>query len=143
MQDNSCSDLIKHIHCAMQKKANNNLRAQGLTFAQLHLMFTLRKQPQHRCLMKVLERRMGVAQSTVAGLVKRCSDKGLVLCREDESDRRAKYVYLTEKGLQICADTEESLRRSEQGMVKLLTPEETQTLAELLGKVYQAVSAPE
>lgn len=143
MQDNNCSDLIKHIHCAMQKNANNGLRAQGLTFAQVHLMFTLRKQPQQRCLMKGLERKMGVAQSTVAGLVKRCSDKGLVVCREDDADRRAKYVYITEKGLLTCAAAEENIRHAEQGMVKLLTPEETHTLAELLGKVYQAVSDPE
>lgn len=143
MQEKNCSDLVKHIHCAMQKNANNELRAQDLTFAQVHLLFTLQRQPEHCCLMKELEKKVGVAQSTVAGLVKRCGEKGLVDCHEDEADRRAKYVHITEKGLQVCSNTEENIRSSEQRMLKLLTPDEVRTLKELLGRVYQAVSNPE
>ena len=57
-------------------------------------------------------------------------------------DRRAKYVHITEKGLQVCADTVEKIHRSEERMVKLLTPEEADTLVVLLNKVYLAVSQP-
>ena len=78
MNETNCGELIKHIHCAMQKNANNELRAEDLTFAQVHLLFTLEQQPKQCCLMKKLERKMGVAQSTIAGLVKRCAEKGLV-----------------------------------------------------------------
>ena len=143
MQIKNCGELIKQIHCAMQKNANNELRAEDLTFAQVHLLFTLEQQPRQCCLMKELERKMGVAQSTVAGLVKRCGEKGLVDCCEDTEDRRAKYVHITEKGLQVCADTVEKIHRSDERMVKLLTPEEARTLVELLGKVYLAVTQPE
>lgn len=142
MQEQRCSELIKQIHCAMQKNTNNDLRARDLTFAQVHLLFTLKKQEQNCCLMKELERKMGVAQSTVAGLVRRCADKGLVDCREDTADRRAKYVCVTPKGLSVCDDTVENIRRSEERMVQLLTPEEASTLEMLLDKVYLAVSSP-
>ena len=142
MNEKNCGELIKHIHCAMQKNANNELRAEDLTFAQVHLLFTLEQQPKQCCLMKELERKMGVAQSTIAGLVKRCAEKGLVGCCEDTEDRRAKYVHITEKGLQVCADTVEKIHRSEERMVKLLTPEEADTLVVLLNKVYLAVSQP-
>lgn len=143
MEEKNCGELIKQIHCAMQKNANNELREEDLTFAQVHLLFTLEKLPGQSCPMKELERKMGVAQSTVAGLVKRCADKGLVDCTEDQEDRRAKYVHITQKGLNICADTVEKIHRSEERMVKLLTPEEADTLIKLLGKVYTAVTQPD
>lgn len=142
MQEQRCGELIKQIHCALQKNANNDLRARGLTFSQVHLLFTLKKQEQHCCLMKELERTMGVAQSTVAGLVKRCAEKGLVDCREDTADRRAKYVHITPKGLGVCTDTVENIRRSEERMLQLLTPEEANTLEALLNKVHLALYAP-
>lgn len=140
MQEKKCGELIKQIHCAMQKNANNELRAEDLTFAQVHLLFTLEQQSAQCCLMKELERKMGVAQSTVAGLVKRCAEKGLVDCHEDEEDRRAKYVHITEKGLTVCADTVEKIHRSEARMIKLLSKEESAELIRLLTKVYTAVS---
>lgn len=143
MHEKQCGELIKHIHCAMQKNANNELRAEDLTFAQVHLLFTLERQPDQCCLMKELERKMEVAQSTIAGLVKRCAEKGLVDYREDTEDRRAKYVHITEKGLQVCSDTVEKIRRSEARMIKLLSEEESEELIRLLTKVYTAVSQPD
>ena len=40
MQEKQCGELIRHIHCAMQKNANNELREEDLTFAQVHLLYT-------------------------------------------------------------------------------------------------------
>lgn len=143
MHRKSCGELIKHIHCAMQKNANNELREEDLTFAQVHLLFTLQRQPDGTCPLKGLEQKMGVAQSTIAGLVKRSAEKGFVTLLDDPDDKRVKLAHITEKGLKVCSDTEEKIHRSEERMVKLLTPEESETLNELLNKVYQAVSQPE
>ena len=143
MHRNSCGELVKRIHCAMQKNANNELREEDLTFAQVHLLFTLQRQPNGTCPLKELEKKMGVAQSTVAGLVKRSAEKGFVELLDDPHDRRVKLAHITEKGLQVCDDTVEKIRRSEERMVKLLSPEESETLIELLNKVYLAVSQPD
>ncbi len=143
MQEKQCGELIKHIHCAMQKNANNELREEDLTFAQVHLLFILQRQPEGTCPLKDLEKKLGIAQSTTAGLVKRSAEKGLVELLDDPTDRRVKLAHITEKGLKVCDDTVEKIRRSEERMVKLLTPEEANTLVELLGKVYLAVSQPD
>ena len=143
MQERECGELIKRIHCAMQKNANNELREEDLTFAQVHLLFTLQKEPDGQALLKKLEKKMGVAQSTMAGLVKRSEEKGLVEYMEDPADRRVRLARITEKGLQVCRDTEDKIRRSEERMVSLLTEEEAHTLRELLQKVYVAVSKSE
>ncbi len=143
MQGRACGELIKMIHCAMQKNANNELREEDLTFAQIHLLFTLRQQPNGQCTLKELEKKMGIAQSTTAGLVKRSGEKGFVDCFEDSADRRVKLARITEKGLSVCLDTEEKIRRSEERMIKLLTEEEVDVLVNLLRKVHAAVSTPE
>lgn len=142
MHENNCGALIKHIHCAMQKNANNELRATGLTFSQVHLLFTLREQPEGCCSLKELERRMGVAQSTTVGIVKRCGDKGFVECFGDADDRRAKFVRVTAKGLAVCRDTEENIHLAEDRMLKYLTDGEKVELSTLLSKVYRAVTEP-
>lgn len=142
MHENDCGALIKQIHCAMQKNANNELRQDDLTFAQLHLLFILEHQPGQSCSMKELERQMKLAQSTTAGLIKRCGEKGFLECFDDAEDRRAKLVRITEQGLNICRNTEENIRRSEQRMAQNLTKEEHKTLIRLLNKVYDAVSQP-
>jgi DNA-binding MarR family transcriptional regulator len=143
MQERNCGELIKHIHCAMQKNANNELRAEDLTFAQVHLLFILQHQPEGTCPLKGLEKKLGIAQSTTAGLVKRSAEKGFVELLDDPTDRRVKLAHITEKGLKVCDDTVEKIRCSEERMVRLLTPEEADTLVALLGKVYQAVSQPD
>ena len=140
MQGRACSELIRMIHCAMQKNANNELREEDLTFAQVHLLFTLHRQPEGTCPLKGLEKKLGIAQSTTAGLVKRSADKGFVELLDAPDDRRVKLARITEKGLQICADTEVKIRRSEARMVEYLNPEEIDTLVGLLQKVYNAVS---
>lgn len=143
MQGRDCGALIKQIHCAMQKNANNELREEDLTFAQIHLLFTLRSQPNGQCPLKGLEKKMGVAQSTTAGLVKRSGEKGFVECFEDSADRRVKLARITEKGLAVCRDTEDKIRRAEKRLIQNLTAEEAETLIQLLTKVYTAVSQPE
>lgn len=143
MAQSSCHQLIRQINCALQKNANNELRAEDLTFAQVHLLFTLQRQKDGICPLKELERLMGIAQSTTAGLVKRSAEKGFVEVLDDPNDRRVKLAHITEKGLKVCDDTVEKIRRSETRMVSLLTPEESDTLVALLTKVYTAVSQPD
>ena len=41
MQGKDCAELIKRIHCAIKKNADNELREEDLTFAQVHLLFIL------------------------------------------------------------------------------------------------------
>ncbi len=143
MHPKHCGGLIKQIHCAMQKSTNNDLRNAGLTFSQVHMLFKLSEQPGGGCSLKELERLLGVAQSTTAGIVRRCEEKGLVECCGDAEDRRAKYARITDRGLAICQTAKDDVDRSEERLLSRLTPEEADTLIRLLGEVYAALSDPE
>lgn len=40
-----CAPLIRHIHCAMEKEANNKLREMDLTVSQIYLLQALNHAP--------------------------------------------------------------------------------------------------
>ena len=52
-----CVPLIRHIHCAMEKEANNKLREMDLTVSQIYLLQALNHAPDgtHTLTLKALE----------------------------------------------------------------------------------------
>ncbi len=85
--------VFKQIHDALEKNANNLLRADDLTMAQVHLLFLLEESPDGCYSLKELERRLRVAQSTMVGVVKRSAQKGFVECYGDPHDKRVKHFW--------------------------------------------------
>lgn len=140
MQPKECGTLIRKIYYALQKNANNELREADLTFSQFHLLYVLRSEADGQCTLKKLEKRVGVAQSTTVGLVKRVSEKGFVEYISDTFDRRVKLVRITEKGLKVCRAMERNARRMEELLLVNLDSDECVTIIRLLEKVYTAVS---
>ena len=140
MYPQECSTLIRQIHCAMQKNANNELREAGVTFSQFQLLYILVGKPDHQCALKELEKRIGVAQSTVVGIVKRIIEKGFAECIEDTADRRVKLVRITDEGLNVCRAVAKNAHRAEERLLITLSDEERVIITQLLTKVYKAVS---
>lgn len=97
-----CGLLIKQINDALRKNANNVLRSQDMTFAQLEALLQLEQAPEGRRSLKELERSLHVAQSTAAGIVARLEQKGFVERFGDAEDRRVKLVRITPDG-SACA----------------------------------------
>ena len=131
--------LIKKIHEALARRANNNLLRQDLTFAQMHVLVRLYRAPDRTLSLKELEGCFQLAQSTVAGLAARLEKKGLVAYAADPADRRVKRIRLTDKGAATCETGREHIRASEQHLVSRLTEAEQQELRRLLTIVYETV----
>lgn len=125
---------IKQIHDRMEKRANNSLRADGLTMMQLSFLLKLQCADEKQMTMKELERGFSVAQSTVAGIVSRLEQKGLVEARTDDSDRRVKLVHITPSGEACCAEAAIHKEESERKLLKGFTDAECETLSRLLQK---------
>lgn len=142
MGDNACCALIRQIHCALQKHANNGLRDAGLTFAQVNLLFMLRDHMGGSCSLKELERVLGVAQSTTAGLVKRTEEKGFIESFGSEKDKRIKSIRLTEAGRAVCLTAVKQVQEMESKAMESLSGEERSVLYSLLSKMYANISEP-
>ena len=55
-----CGLLMKQINDELQKNANNALRSQGMTIAQLDTLMELNRAPEGQCSLKELEYHSGI-----------------------------------------------------------------------------------
>lgn len=131
--------LIKQIHDALEKRANNELRSTGLTMMQVSVLLALSDAEGQTLSMKELERHFGIAQSTVVGIVSRLEQKGLAEALSDEADKRIKLVHITESGNACCGEAAIHMSEAEKLLIGSLSDEECCTLNALLTKVLEAL----
>lgn len=137
-QKQKCGILFKQINSELEKNANNALRADNLTLSQISVLIELDETPEKCMDMKTMEKRIHVAQSTLAGVVKRLEDKGFIKSRSSERDRRVKIIELTEAGKKCCEKAAQSADKAEEQMLSSLTETEREILLSLLIKVRQS-----
>lgn len=131
----SCGALIRQIHGTLEKNANNTLRRQDLTFAQVGALLAIRDYPEEQISLKELERLLHVAQSTTTGIVLRLEQKGLVTSLGDAADKRVKLLQITPEGLRCCEQAEQSMGEAEEQLLAGLTDAERSMFNSLLQKV--------
>ncbi len=141
--NNQCLPLIRQIHTAMEKEANNTLRENDLTISQAYLLITLCEMPNGSCSFKEMERQLQTGQSTTVGLVKRLRMKGFVDCSTDALDKRIRIVSITPAGRDICDQAHLYIEQAFSRMTDGLTDTEKASLIVLLKKVYQNFQSAE
>lgn len=114
-------------------------REHGLTPQQGQLLCVLMAQPYG---MSELGAVLGLAKSSLTGLVDRSERNGLVRREADPHDARAVRVALTDKGSQLAEEFfEETVRRVAE-LPTGLSARERDTLAALLGRVVTDNKVP-
>lgn len=114
-------------------------REYGLTSQQGQLLCVLMAQPYG---MSELGAMLGLAKSSLTGLVDRSERNGLVERRPDPQDSRAVRVALTRRGSSLAEDFyAETCRRVEQ-LTTGFTAAERDTLGGLLGRVVLGNKVP-
>lgn len=131
--------MIKMVDDAIAKRANNDMRGQGITVMQSRLMLELYGRSGMQMTLKELERSFGVAQATIAGLVSRMEEKGLIETYTNPLDRRAKIARLTDGGVGYCEAASASIEKGERHIRSNLTAVEADELMRLLRVVYDTV----
>ena len=135
----SCGALVKQIHDALEKDANNMMRPKGLTMAQFSVMMILREAEGLQAPLKELERALHVAQSTAAGIVSRLEQKRYVTCYTSQEDRRIKMVRLTPEGLECCRQADQGMAEAESKIFSGMTQAEQDIFYVLLKKVRDSL----
>lgn len=132
--------LIKQINDALHRQINNEMRPRGITMSQMRVLVELHHTSEGELTFKQLEHLLGVAQSTVWGLVARLEDKGLVESLGSREDARAKLVRITGAGKRICEESYAEMLEHERQLVSGLSADEAEMLADLLERVHAAIS---
>ncbi len=104
---------------------------------QVWVLLSLDKKDGKTYSFKELERILGVAQSTCAGIVNRLALKKLVDCFVDPNDKRMKLVRITPAGEQCCITAKQNMRDMEQMMFKDLSAKEQNIFHSLLLRIYE------
>lgn len=138
-QHQDCGLLIKQINDELRKNANNALRPQGMTMAQLDALVELDRAPDRQRALKELEQLLHVAQSTAAGIVARLEQKGLVEGFGDAGDRRVKRVRITPAGMKCVRRALHHRSEAEEQLLSGLTETERDILCSLLKKVRNSL----
>ena len=134
-----CGMLMKQIHDELSKNANNALRSQNMTLAQLEVLDQLSQAPEGRYSLKELEQILHVAQSTAAGIISRLEQKGLVAGFGDAEDRRIKRVQITPAGVECVRAALHHRAEAEELLLSNLTEAERDIFYVLLKKVRDSL----
>ena len=134
-----CGMLIKQINDELLKNANNALRLQNITLAQLEVLDQLNQAPKGRYSLKELEQILHVAQSTAAGIISRLEQKGFVEGFGDVEDRRVKRVRITPEGLTCFHAALHCRFDAEEKLLSGLTETERDIFYTLLKKVRDSL----
>ncbi len=127
--------LFKQIHDALEKRVNNGMREIKLTFSQVSVLRTLSNASGCQMSMKELEKALHVAQSTTARIVQNMERNGLVDSFGDASDKRVKYIRLTEKGKILNEAAQQRKDADEAAMFSGFSEEEKQMCLSMLERV--------
>lgn len=127
--------LFKQIHDRLEKNSNNALRSQDLTMMQVSVLMALHEAAEQRLSMKELERHFGVAQSTVAGIISRLEQKGLVEALSDAEDKRVKLVHITRAGENCCTEAACHMEEAESLLLRGFSKEEQTLLNYFLTRI--------
>lgn len=102
----------------------------GLSMSQLGALFHL----HHKGCVGVtdLGDHLGVTNAAVSQMIERLVQQGLILRSEDPSDRRAKQIVLTAKGLQVFQKSVHARMDWLDDLVQTLSAEEKEKITEAL-----------
>jgi DNA-binding MarR family transcriptional regulator len=84
---------------------------------------------------------IGVDRTTVAGVLRRLEDRGLIARTGHRDDRRLKMCRLTAKGAQLVRRMEAAVRRAHDRTVAALPPDMQRLFVELLENLVDANNA--
>ena len=141
MEDNlSCSILLKQLHDVQEKNINNTLRNLDLTFSQINVLRALVHSADKQMSLKELEKILHIAQSTTARIVTKMESKGLIDSFSDVSDKRIKYIRLTQYGEQYSSNAKQKLEEEETRLLSSLTETEKMVFVSLLQKITSNLS---
>lgn len=135
----TCGAILKQLHDELEKNANNALRPQGITMAQVGVLLLLKDAPQTERSLKDIEQLLHVAQSTAAGIVARLEQKGMLESFGNPQDKRIKMVKLTPAGNECCLQAQQHMKETEKLLLSDLTETERGIFHSLLIKVRNSL----
>ena len=125
-----------HASSVLESRVETRLADVGLSLAKLAALHRLSEAGESLPLGQLADR-LSCVKSNVTQLVDRLEADGLVNRTADPNDRRSRLAVLTDAGKAAYVKGSEIKMQIERELFGVLTPSETETLHELLGKLQR------
>lgn len=134
MNNQAVSPLLMQVMFQAKHRIFQIGERHDLTFMQLNVLTKLSK--GEPVAMNVLSHHFMCDASNITGIADRLESRGLTERLDHPKDRRIKMIGLTEAGIKLRDEIlVETIEAETSVMEPVLTPEERNTLVELLGKI--------
>lgn len=128
------------IHVVVQREAKRH----GIDFMAgpqgqvLHLL-GIRENAGEKTFIKDIERSLDIAKSVASNLVKRMEANGLIYLEASSSDKRAKYVYLTDAAKEQLQVVRDFFDHIDQQLLTGISEEELKIFQQVLDKFIKNI----
>ena len=128
------------VHLMVQKEAKRcGIEFMGGPQGQVLRFLDRREQDQELTLIKDIEQELNITKSVASNLVKRMVQNGLVELEASPSDKRAKFVRLTEKSRSQMKQIKSFFDRIDRSLLEGVSEEELAIFEEVLDKLQANV----
>ena len=128
------------LHLLVQKEAKRcGIEFMGGPQGQVIRFLERREHEQELTLIKDIEQELNVTKSVASNLVKRMVQNGLVELEASPSDKRAKFVHLTEKSRSQMKQVKSFFERIDRSLLDGISEENLLIFEEVLGKLQANV----
>jgi DNA-binding MarR family transcriptional regulator len=107
--------------------------AAGLTTTELRAVSFVGD--RKRCIMREVSDYLMIAKNNLTAMMNKLVRKGVVKRERTEEDRRLVYVSLTEKGMELYRQINDSYLDLSKGMLDALEPDEQELMLKVLHKI--------
>ena len=128
------------VHLMVQKEAKRcGIEFMGGPQGQVLRFLDRREQDQELTLIKDIEQELNVTKSVASNLVKRMVQNGLVELEASPSDKRAKFVHLTEKPRSQMKQVKSFFDRIDRSLLEGVSEEKLAIFEEVLERLQANV----
>lgn len=139
MRDLDIGFKIKKINDFLQKNADKSMEEMNLTFIQHHVLVYLIHCENNEASLKTVEKEFKVSQATMAGIVKRLEEKGMLESYTLKNDKRVKMLKLTDKGFKLCQESKKKMIGFEKKIKNLYSKDELNNFMDYLDRLYKVL----
>ena len=128
------------IHLMVQKEAKRSgIEFMGGPQGQVVRFLDSREENQDLVLIKDIEQELNITKSVASNLVKRMVQNGLVELEASSSDKRAKFVRLTEKSRSQMQQIKAFFERIEKQLMEDIDEDELLIFEKVLGQLQENI----
>jgi len=128
------------VHLMVQQEAKRcGIEFMGGPQGQVIRFLDYREESEQAVLIKDIERELNITKSVASNLVKRMVQNGLVELEVSPSDKRAKFVHLTEKSRSQMKQVKSFFDRIDRSLLDGISEENLLIFEEVLGKLQANV----